>query len=219
MIMASFIAQPGEPLVTFGEPTNGHVSVEQHRFYSDSSVTPDTKQKWTIPVCFITNEGKSCTVVTPETTIINLPKSTLFFANAGGAGFYRSTYPADVYNHILASAEARLSPEERIAFSGDAWAQVRANKATVGDYLNLVAALKDDPEQTVLGSILDGAQSIYGRVAATKEEKDALKVWIVKTFAPSMQNCPRLQRATPRTPSRCAPCSSGYLVSMAKTRR
>jgi aminopeptidase N/puromycin-sensitive aminopeptidase len=191
LIMSSFVVQPGVPLVTFGEPKNGHVDVEQHRFYSDSSIPTDSKQKWTIPVCFFDGKGgKSCAVVTPETTTIEVPKTGLFFSNAGGSGFYRSAYPADVYNKILAEAETMLSPTERIAFSGDAWVQVRANKSTVGDYLNLVTALKNDPEQQVLSSIVDGAQGIYGRVAATKEEKDALKAWILKTFGPVYAKLP-----------------------------
>ncbi len=190
-IMESFIAQPGVPLVTFGEPQNGRVSVEQHRFYSVASITPDMKQKWTIPVCFFDgNNGKVCKIVAPDTTALDVPKNALFFSNAGGAGFYRSAYPAAVYNKILDQAEGKLSPVERIAFAGDEWAQVRADKATVGDYLNLVAAMKADPEQEVLGSILGGVQSIYGRVAATQEEKDALKTWIEKTFAPVYAKLP-----------------------------
>jgi aminopeptidase N/puromycin-sensitive aminopeptidase len=190
-IMESFIAQPGEPLITFGEPSHGKVSVEQHRFFSSPSITPDPAQKWTIPVCFLTDsDKKQCEILGPETTSIPAPKSSVFFANAGGTGFYRSTYPAKVYNKILAQAETKLTPAERIQFSGDEWAQVRANKATVGDYLNLVAALRSDPNDAVLSSNVGAAQAIYTRVASTKEERDVLSAWIRTNFGPEYAKLP-----------------------------
>jgi aminopeptidase N/puromycin-sensitive aminopeptidase len=75
-------------------------------------------------------------------------------------------------------------------FAGDEWAQVRANKATVGDYLNLVAALKSDPNQAVLSSAVSGAQGIYTRVASNKEERAALSAWVNKNFAPEYAKLP-----------------------------
>ena len=45
-------------------------------------------------------------------------------------------------------------PEERISLTGDEWAQVRANRATAGDYLDLVAALKADPNAEVIGNAI-----------------------------------------------------------------
>ena len=38
-IMGSLVAQPGAPILTFGEPSNGQVAVEQRRFY----LSPDRK--------------------------------------------------------------------------------------------------------------------------------------------------------------------------------
>ncbi|MGA2340875.1 MAG: M1 family metallopeptidase, partial [Terracidiphilus sp.] len=45
-IMESFVAQPGEPLLTFAAPMDGKVSVEQKRFFLSPSITPDPAQKW-----------------------------------------------------------------------------------------------------------------------------------------------------------------------------
>ena len=55
-IMESLVAQPGEPLLTFGEPANGKVAVTQKRFFLSPSIQPDPAQKWTLPVCFKTDE-------------------------------------------------------------------------------------------------------------------------------------------------------------------
>ena len=184
-IMESLVAQPGEPLLTFGEPASGTVSVSQKRFFSSPSIEPDPAQKWTIPICFKTGTNKQdCEVLTPDDAKLSVPGTPLFFANAGGKGYYRSAYPSSVYAALVAHVETDLSPTERISLTGDEWAQVRANKATVGDYLNLVAALRDDSSAEVVDSALGGVNAIYTRVAGTAEEKTALAAWLRITFAP-----------------------------------
>jgi len=183
-IMESLVAQPGEPLLTFGEAAKGNVPVAQRRFFLSANVQPNPAQKWTLPVCFKTAKGQKCEVLTPADSTLSVPKASLVFANAGGKGYYRSAYPASVYAALVANVETGLTPAERISLIGDEWAQVRANKATVGDYLNLVAAIKDDSNAEVLRNALGGVNATYERVAATPEEKKAVSAWIRNTFSP-----------------------------------
>jgi aminopeptidase N len=184
-IMESLVAQPGEPLLTFGEPAYGSVSVSQKRFFLSPSIQPDPAQKWTIPVCLKTGTSKQdCEVLSPDNASLAVPGTALFFANAGGKGYYRSAYPPSVYAALVANAETDLSPTERISLTGDEWAQVRANKATVGDYLNLVTALKADSSAEVIGTAFGGVGTIYDRVAGTPAERAALAAWVDRTFAP-----------------------------------
>ncbi len=183
-IMDSLVAQPGVPLLTFGEPADGKVAVEQRRFFLSPSIQPNPAQKWTLPVCFKTNEAEDCELLTPSTTALKAPASSLLFANAGGKGYYRSAYPPSVYADLVAHVETGLTPTERISFIGDEWAQLRAGKASVGDFLNLTQAVRADPNAQVLSSALGGVDAIYSRVAATPEEKAELASWIRATFAP-----------------------------------
>ena len=202
-IMESLVAQPGAPLLTFGEPANGKVSVSQKRFFLSPGIQPDPAQKWTLPVCFKAGapgdaqrattsspgwkagaDAQDCQVLTPADSTLPAAKTGLFFANAGGKGYYRSAYPPSLYAALVAGVETSLTPTERISLTGDEWAQVRANKATVGDYLDLIAAIKADPNSEVLGNALGGVNAIYEQVAATPEEKAAISAWIRKTFAP-----------------------------------
>jgi len=183
-IMESLVVQPGEPLLTFGEPANGSVSVSQKRFFLSPSIPSDPAQKWTLPVCFKTVKGQDCRIFFPSDSALKAPASGLFFANAGGKGYYRSAYPPSLYAALVAGVETRLSPTERISLIGDEWAQLRSNKATVGDYLNLVAAVKDDTSAEVVGNALSGVNTIFERVAATSEEKNAVSAWIRGAFAP-----------------------------------
>jgi aminopeptidase N len=62
--------------------------------------------------------------------------------------------------------------------------QVRANKSSIGKYLDLLAAVKDDPNAAVITAALGGYDAAYVRIAATAEEKDALAAWVRTTFAP-----------------------------------
>ncbi len=84
-----------------------------------------------------------------------------FFANAGGKGYYRSSYPPSVYAALVAQVETTLTPAERISLIGDEWAQARANKAPIGAYLDLVAAVKTDPEAEVVGAAASGVRATY----------------------------------------------------------
>jgi aminopeptidase N/puromycin-sensitive aminopeptidase len=183
-IMESLVSQPGEPILTFSEPANGQVAVAQKRFFMSPSIQPDPAQKWTFPVCFKTASGEDCQLISPADSALKAPAGGLFFANAGGKGYYRSAYPPSIYAALVSQVETTLTPSERISLIGDEWAQVRANKATAGDYLDLVAAVKSDPGAEVIDEAAEGVRTIFARVAATPEEKAAISAWIRKTFAP-----------------------------------
>jgi aminopeptidase N len=187
-IMDSLVAQPGAPILTFGEPSNGQVSVEQRRFFLSPSIQPDLSQKWTLPVCFKgPKSAPDCQILTPESSTLKVPGGDFFFANAGGKGYYRSAYSPAVYSKIVANIESALSPAERISMTGDEWAQLRSNKTTVGDYLNLAAALKGDESAEVLSAALGGVDAIAERVTATPEERAAMAAWIRRTFSPRLE--------------------------------
>jgi aminopeptidase N/puromycin-sensitive aminopeptidase len=185
-IMESMVAERGAPILEFGPPAAGQVPVAQSRFFLSPGITPDPRQKWTLPVCFKAGAKKQdCQILTPSSPSLTVPTSQVFFANAGGMGYYRSAYAPAQYAALVAQMETRLTPEERISLTGDEWAQVRADKAAVGDYLNLVAALSSDSSSDVLSNAVDNVSVIRDDVASTKEERDALAAWIRRTFAPA----------------------------------
>lgn len=183
-IMDSLVAQPGVPLLIFGDPSNGEVSVHQERFFLSPSVRRNPSQKWTLPVCFKTgSDGQDCELLTPVDTSLKIPAGDLFFANAHGKGYYRSAYPPKLYSDLVQHAETALTPTERISLIGDEWAQVRADKSNVGKYLDLVAAVKSDSSAEVIDSAIGGIDAIFERVASTPDEKTALAAWIRETFS------------------------------------
>ena len=183
-IMESLVAQPGAPILAFAEPASASVGVTQHRFYLSPSIKPDPAEKWTLPVCFKTEETNPCDLLTPDASSLPVPKSPLFFADAGGKGFYRSAYAPAQYQALVRQVETGLAPEERISLIGDEWAQVRSNQAGAADYLNLVVALKSDPDAQVLSLALAQFNVVVNQVASNKQERDALAHWVRVNFAP-----------------------------------
>jgi aminopeptidase N/puromycin-sensitive aminopeptidase len=124
-------------------------------------------------------------LLTPDTTSLTVPAGSLFFANAGGRGYYRSAYPTDKYAELVKQMETGLKPTERVNLIGDEWAQVRSNKATVGDFLELAEAVKADENAEVISTTLGSVNAIYQRVASTPDERDAISAWLRKNFAPA----------------------------------
>jgi aminopeptidase N len=185
-IMASLVTQPGEPILTFGEPSGGRVSIAQKRFFLTPGDHPGSDEKWTLPVCFATGtaNGQDCRVLTPSTASLKIPAAELFYANAAGKGYYRSAYAPAQYNQLVAKIETGLTPAERISMAGDAWARVRAQQTSVGDYLDLVEALKADSDAEVISSAIGSIGTIYYDVAATRQERDQLAAWVRRTFSP-----------------------------------
>jgi aminopeptidase N/puromycin-sensitive aminopeptidase len=189
-IMESLVAQPGAPILTFGEPSKDKVAVSQKRFFMSPSIQPDPAQKWTLPVCFKTAAGPDCQLLTPADSALKAPATGLFFANAGGAGYYRSAYPHTIYAALVSQVETGLTPVERISLIGDEWAQVRASTATIGDYLDLVAAVKADQGAEVIDAAVQGVRTAYTTIAATPQEKAVFSAWIRSAFAPEYGKLP-----------------------------
>lgn len=182
-IMQSFVIQPGVPLLTLSQQNAAEVPLKQSRFFL-SGADDDSSQRWTIPVC-VKSEGKSvCRLITPSDTALKIPVgANFFYANAAGKGYYRTAYTAAQLEAITAKAETILTPPERIGLLGDRWALVRSGQGTVGDYLNLVLALKTDPNGLVMETALDKVRFIDTRIAENKDRPQLAAV-LQREFAP-----------------------------------
>ncbi|MBB5057201.1 aminopeptidase N/puromycin-sensitive aminopeptidase [Granulicella aggregans] len=194
-IMESFVAQPGVPLVTITSDGKNTVRAAQSRFY----LTPGVKtaaadseaakaQSWTIPICFKAGAQNSCEMLARDSPAqpLKVPAVPFLFADGGAKGYYRTLYPKPTYEAILSHAETSLTPEERISLIGNEWAMMRSGRSGVGDYLNLVAALRAEPDSIVLEQALGKIGTINDRVA-TEGEREQLAGWIRSEFSPAYE--------------------------------
>ena len=185
-VMQSFVEQPGVPLVTIGDRDSSgeKLAVAQRRFFlaassEGSAGHTGANERWTIPICL---RDIGCTVLTPETTTINTA-APFFYANAGDKGYYRTAYSAAELKAIVASAETALTPAERIGLLGDSWALMRAEQGSVGEFLDLVLAVKQDPSETVLESGLGKVATIDSQIAS-EQDRARLDAVVLREFGP-----------------------------------
>ena len=184
-VMSSFVDKPGVPLLTFAEAKPAGVPVAQQRFFLDA---PDNKPKegagWTIPVC-VKNGG--CSLVSGETPVLKASGAgtvpPLFYANAAEKGYYRVAYTPEQVKAITAAAETSLTVPERVGYLGDRWALTRAGQGSVGDYLDLALALKQDANAEVLDTTLNTIGQIRNRIA-TDEDRAKLNAVVRAQFGP-----------------------------------
>jgi aminopeptidase N len=182
-IMQSFVAQPGVPLLSFSQKTGEGVPVTQSRFFL-SGTAADASQQWTVPVCLKTNGKPDCRVLTPEQHTLAVPSASgLFYANAAAKGYYRTAYTPEQIETLVSHAETGLNPPERIGLLGDRWALMRAGQGEVGSFLDLVLALRKDPNGLVMESALDKVRAIDARIA-TEAERQQLAAVLRNEFSP-----------------------------------
>ncbi len=182
-VTKSFVEQPGVPVVTLTSGGAG-VPATQHRFFlsgaaRETSLVGVADQEWTIPVCI---KSASCQLLTAQTRELQAgPGEQFFYANAGDKGYYRTEYALEQLKTIVAHAETSLTPPERIGLLGDEWALMRAGQGPVGEFLDLVLAVKQDPNATVMESALGRVTTIESRIA-TDEDRERMDKVVRREF-------------------------------------
>jgi aminopeptidase N/puromycin-sensitive aminopeptidase len=174
-VMSSFVEKPGVPLLTFADKQPAGEPVSQKRFFLDPPTGGDKRDEaqatntspgWVVPVCLKTSGAAKCELVSSNTAAVQLPAGAPFFyANADDKGYFRTAYSPAQLKAISAAAETQLSVPERIGFLGDRWALTRAGQGSVGDFLDLALALKQDPNSAILDSTLGTINQIRSRIA------------------------------------------------------
>jgi aminopeptidase N len=189
-IMSSFITEPGVPLLTFGKAANGQVQVTQSRFFLNPKIAPENtaSQMWTVPVCFKAEGTKrDCELLAEKQATLKVPSTSLFYADAGAAGYYRTEYAPEDYKSLLSSVTTLTAPE-RISVVGDELALMHAGKSKAGDFLSLAASLKNDDSSAVMESVENGITTLWRRVASSEEERKELSRWVVATYKARLES-------------------------------
>ncbi len=191
-VMSSFIDRPGVPLLTFDNKEEAGFPVVQSRFYlsglnADERDANSVARGWTVPVCVKMVSAPECTLVSKDSAALTLPAGTtlpFLYANAAQKGYYRVSYTPAQVKAITASVETGLSIPERVGFLSDRWALTRAGQVSVGEYLDLVLALKQDKNAEVLDAALSSLGQIRSKIA---DDDDRLKLNLViqKQFGPA----------------------------------
>jgi aminopeptidase N len=192
-IMASFVDQPGAPLVSAEiECRNGAATVQlsQERFQlepeSDGGSRPP--QIWTVPVCLDLPDGATkCDVLrTPERNVTVRGCPAWVVANAGGRGYYRVAYPVAGVRALSRHVQA-LPAGERISLLADEWALVRAARHDIGTYMNLAAGFGGERAAAVMETLAGTLRAIADDLT-TDASRPAFEQWIQKLLYPALED-------------------------------
>ena len=185
-IMSTFVAQPGVPLLTVSERQGSNVPIAQNRFFLSAGVKDGRAQQWTVPVCLKTAAEPVCHLLTPGDDNLPLPADaslSFVYINAGDKGYYRTAYTPEQFKAIVAHAETGLTPVERIGLLSDRWALVRSGQGTIGDYLDLLFALRQDPSAVLFDTARQQLERIDSDIA-TGESRAQLDAVIRRQLDP-----------------------------------
>jgi len=183
-IMAGFTEQSGAPLVSIKSTCRGNttqVSLAQERYFADAAkLSSGSREIWQIPVNLRIAGSKETVsrLLTQRQQTFELPGcSPWVYANAGGRGYYRSSYEPAALAKMSAELETSFSPEERIQFLGDAWAMVRVGRLNIGDYLATLERMQAERSRAVMGLMMERLGELHGNVVAAAD-RPAFESWV-----------------------------------------
>ena len=183
-IMASFVDQPGAPLVSVKSSCSGDrtkVTLSQHRYFADAvRLNAASPELWQVPVALRGSGAKDATHVlltTPEQSFEIKGCSDWGYANAGARGYFRSSYEPQVFDKMSAALETSFSPEERIRFLGDAWAMVRVGRLDISQYLATLENLQGERNRAVVATMLGRIGELHDTLVAA-DERSAFESWV-----------------------------------------
>ena len=156
-VMDSWIWQPGYPVVS-AQRDGGDLVLSQQRFTFGETSDAAT---WLVPV--IVRNGAITERVLLEEQSVRVQLADPVAAvvvNAGGHGFYRVAYSAELRARLAGEALATLDTLERYHLVDDAWAAVIAGRLSAPEFLGFVEGFERERELAVWQAILVGLRGL-----------------------------------------------------------
>ncbi|MCW5890029.1 MAG: M1 family metallopeptidase [bacterium] len=190
-VAQAWIAQPGFPLVTLAAD-GGSLKVKQERFFVDPRV-PAAKRRvrWPVPLVLkLPKERRQRTLAdrAQQTLALEGGRVPWIFGNAAAGGFYRVLHDAPTRAALLADLSGTLTAVERMALGGDQWALVRAGRAPIDSFLEIVDALGAEPDHDVLDGVSGALAALDEQVVPPGSLVQAqLRGWVARRFGPALE--------------------------------
>jgi len=167
-IMDSWIFQKGYPLVSASISDDGStISLSQDRFlYTEGEVADTTI--WSVPVVLKVGTSSSVEEVRylleEKSSEIKLDYPAEWAtANAGGSGFFRARYSAEMLKSLSCTMFENLTPIERYGLVDDTWSSVMAGRTSAIDFLDFARSFQPETDLdvwTVLSGCLAGLDKL-----------------------------------------------------------
>jgi aminopeptidase N len=198
-VMASFVDQPGLPLVSVDVTCAGGSSravLSQERYFSDAAPSGAGRDPapsgaaaplWQIPVCLQSSSGDSrCEVLQQKRQEVSFTGCPAWvMGNAGARGYYRAALSPSMVRTMAEKVEM-LKPAERMAVLSDEWALVRAGRHDISAFMDLVSGFGDERTAAVMQS-LGGLLATAAEEYTTAQTAEAYRGWVGKQFATALR--------------------------------
>jgi aminopeptidase N len=212
-IMPTFVEQAGEPLVTVKSacvnppassapaPARGkrrrraplkpepktQLTITQKRFWVDPGAAPKKEQLWMVPVCVKAGGARPfCQIISQKEQIVPVAGCTSWvFLNGNATGYYRSQYDKADFEKLKAVVATELNTAERMELLHDENALVAAGEDSMATLLDLISALKNDDERSVVESYVS-TLDYSSRYLVKNNDADAFRAWVRSNFQPMM---------------------------------
>jgi alanyl aminopeptidase len=194
--LATFVDQPGLPIVEVEPLGEGRVRLTQRRFGSEG-VDLDA-QTWSIPVALRYATGGETSardvLLDTRTTEVDLGATArVVYPKADGQGYYRWQVPDETLMRLTREAGTNLSDAERMDLVGNLSALLSTGTLDGGRYLAALEGLAADPEPMVVGSVLDSLSTVQRPfVPASLEDKFA--AYVRRALRPALDSLGFLPR-------------------------
>jgi puromycin-sensitive aminopeptidase len=197
-IVAPWIERPGFPLVAAQRTERAgqaFLLVEQERFFVNPKVEASVRVE-TRPIPLVLRvrpaRGRDRIVralIERKRTEIPLGQADdvrWVYANADESSFVRALHDGAILR-ALGSELGRLAPAERMGLLGHQWAGVRADRAPLADWLELVTRLGDEPEPDVLAAVHGPLAWLVDHAlpALASEHAARFRSWLREIFSPA----------------------------------
>jgi puromycin-sensitive aminopeptidase len=173
-IMDTWIFQGGYPQIAV-ERTDSGVMLSQQQF----RLIGEGEGSWKVPVLYRTPGGTGKTLIAAEPVAVEAQDGVI--VNAGGEGYYRVTYDANLLPAIMDSF-GDLEGTERFAVVSDAVANLLRGDMSGNDYLALVGMLTDENELDVWQIGLAGLAEL-NRVVSS-DDRPGLQTFVSNLVGP-----------------------------------
>ncbi|HEU4365279.1 MAG TPA: M1 family aminopeptidase, partial [Candidatus Krumholzibacteria bacterium] len=186
-LLASFLDQPGFPLVRVEVADGGVLTVSQKRFLNHGVDAP--AQTWTVPVRLKISDGGNVqtrvVLLDRESKRIEVPgKIEWVMPDQGGASYYRWIVPVDMMTKIAADPEATMTKRERARFLSNARALLAAGEISGDEYLALAASFAATPEADIVSAVIEDLNGLRAAFV-TDELDDEYAAYVRRALGPA----------------------------------
>ena len=185
--LASFVDQPGIPLVTVKALGNGGFEFSQSRLSSDNSAANHT---WIMPVSFsyLSADGMKTgnVLLDRESEVVELGTDVAWvLPNANSRGYYRWNLPVDMLTQLGADAPSRLNVRERMEFLSNLWALLATDHIDGADFLTAIRGVSSDTDASVISALLDQIDNIE-ETFISPDLRDSFATFVDAVLSPTL---------------------------------